>query len=123
MTLFLSLPPLIEGTLFFAFHLLMILLGDIPLRAPIPREELRTLIGAGFVTVVGIGLLFLRRWAAIYFSVPLFCFGLWLAVSSIEPIPFPWNLLYMTEGVSLMLPLIVTIRVWPQLSWRGKWFF
>jgi hypothetical protein len=53
----------------------------------------------------------------------LFGFGLWLFVTSIEPIRFPWNLLYMAEGISLMLPLIVTIRVWSQLSSGRKWFF
>jgi hypothetical protein len=68
------------------------------------------------------GLLCLRKWAALYFSIPLFCFGLWLFVTSIERIRFPWNLLYMAEGVSLTLPLMVTIRVWSQLSW-GKRFF
>ena len=27
------------------------------------------------------------------------------------------------EGVSLMLPAVVTVRSWPYLSWRGKRFF
>lgn len=86
-------------------------------------RQARLVIFASLTAVVGIGLLNLRKWAALYFSIPLFCFGLWLSLSFIEPIRFPWNLFYMAEGVSLMLPLVVTIRIWSQLSWGGKWFF
>jgi hypothetical protein len=74
----------------------------------------------GFATIIGAGLVCLRKWAALYFSVPLFCYGLWLALSSVEQFSFPLNLFWMFEGASLMLPLIVTIRVWPLLSWSGK---
>jgi hypothetical protein len=75
------------------------------------------------VTMVGFGLLFLRKWAAIYFSLPLFLFGVWFFWTSIGQVPFPYNLLCMCEGISLMLPLIVTVRMWPELTWGGKWFF
>lgn len=75
------------------------------------------------ISIVGLGLIGLRKWAAIYFSVPLFLFGLLIFLGSIEPVPFPWNLLCMSWGVSLMLPAVVTVRLWPYLSWRGKWFF
>jgi hypothetical protein len=98
-------------------------ISDFPFIGDEPGQESRTLVVIGFGILIGVGLLRLRKWAAIYFSVPLFCYGLWLALSSIEPIPFPWNLFYVCEGISLMLPLIVTVRVWSQLSWGGKWFF
>jgi len=75
------------------------------------------------IFIVGVGLIGLRKWAAIYFSVPLFCMGLWIFWGSIEHVPFPWNLVFMLEGVSLMLPAVVTVRLWPYLSWREKWFF
>lgn len=110
-------------TLSLSLPILRLLISDVLFITHAPRQEFRTLIGVAFVTFIGIGLLFLRKWAAIYFSVPLFCYGLWLALTSIEPVPFPWNLLYVCEGISLMLPLGVTIRVWSQLSWGGKWFF
>ena len=77
----------------------------------------------GAVVVVGFGLIFLRKWAAIYFSVPLFCYGVLVVLEAIAAIAFPYNLLGMAYGVSLMLPLIVTIRIWRQLVWGGKWFF
>jgi hypothetical protein len=74
------------------------------------------------VMVVGFGLICLRKWAALYFSVPLFCYGVLVVLESIPWIPFPFNLLGMAYGVSLMLPLFVTIRIWPRLVWGGKWF-
>lgn len=82
----------------------------------------RMLVPIGPITLIGIGLLFLRKWAALYFSMPLFLVGIWLFWTSIVQVLFPWNLLFMCEGLSLMLPLVVTIRVWPELTWGGKWF-
>jgi len=75
------------------------------------------------VLIVGLGLVGLRKWAAIYFSAPLFMLGVWIALSAIEQVSFPWNLFWIGEGISLMLPALVTVWLWPQLSWRGKWFF
>ena len=75
------------------------------------------------VVVVGWGLIFLRKWAALYFSVPLFCYGVLVILEAIPAIPFPYNLLGMAYGVSLMLPLVVTVRIWRQLVWGGRWFF
>ncbi len=83
----------------------------------------RGLVAFSAVALIGVGLIFLRKWAALYFSLPLFCLGIWVALSSIPKVTFPYNLLTMCEGISLMFPLLVTIRVWPQLTWRGKWFF
>ncbi|HEX6728458.1 MAG TPA: hypothetical protein VF074_00530, partial [Pyrinomonadaceae bacterium] len=71
----------------------------------------RVLILFTAATAVGNGLIHLRKWAAIYFSVPLFIYGIWFAKAAIEEVGFPYNLIWMSEGVSLMLPLIVTIRV------------
>ncbi|MCA1568201.1 MAG: hypothetical protein LC803_21665 [Acidobacteria bacterium] len=88
-----------------------------------PGPSVKTLVSFVTVTMVGFGLLFLRKWAAIYFSLPLFLFGIWFFWTSIEQVPFPYNLLCMCEGLSLMLPLIVTVRIWPELTWGGKWFF
>lgn len=59
----------------------------------------------------------------LYFSVPLFCYGIWIALTAIPQNPFPFNLMVMAYSFLLMLPLFVTIRIWPQLVWRGRWFF
>jgi hypothetical protein len=119
---------------FFKAFGIVVLLIDLPLltaaiaeisfysKIPSP-SHIRWTVAVGFAWFVGLGLLGLRKWAALYFSIPLFCFGLWLALTSIEPIRFPWNLFYMAEGVSLMMPLAITIRLWSRLSWGGKWFF
>ena len=82
----------------------------------------RRFVLVAFAIIIGVGLLNLRKWAALYFSVPLFLVGVSWVLGSIEAIPFPWNLLFMAEGVSLMLPLFITIRAWSQLSWGGKWY-
>jgi len=87
------------------------------------RQRLSRLVVAGFAYIVGVGLLYLRKWAALYFSVTLFWVGLSWALNAIEEIGFPWNLFWMAHGVSLMLPFYVTIRVWSRLSWGDKWFF
>ena len=88
-----------------------------------PGPSVRMLVPFIAVTLVGFGLLFLRKWAAIYFSLPLFLFGIWVFWTSIEQVTFPYNLLCMCEGLSLMLPLVVTVRIWRELTWGGKWFF
>jgi hypothetical protein len=86
-------------------------------------ESVKILVSFTAVTMVGFGLLALRKWAALYFSLPLFSFGIWFFWTSIEQAAFPYNLLFMCVGLSYMLPLVVTIRIWNQLTWGGKWFF
>ena len=72
--------------------------------------------------LVGCGLTLLRKWAALYFSLPLFVYGLYVAFFSIEAFTFPFNLLLMLHGLSLTLPLVVTIRVWKHLTWGSRLF-
>lgn len=86
-------------------------------------QQIKMLVAFLAILVVGIGLIGMRKWAAIYFSAPLLCIGLAVCWNSIEQVPFPWNLAWMLEGVSLMLPAVVTVRLWPYLSWRGKVVF
>jgi hypothetical protein len=112
---------------FRAFGALTLLLNpamfaDTFVRALTQTQFLRGLILMAAVEVVGFGLAFLRKWAALYFSVPLFWFGIRQAFTSIYEIAFPLNLLAMLLGVSLMLPLVITIRMLKQLTW-GRGFF
>ena len=89
-------------------------------------QPMPALVAFAATFVVGVGLIGLRKWAPIYFSVPLLCVGVWIfwtSMRAIKPVPFPANLIFMLEGVSLMLPAVVTVRLWPYLSWRGNWFF
>jgi len=70
------------------------------------------------VELVGFGLACQRKWAALYFSVPLFYVGVQRAFVSIYEVPFPFNLLALLYGV----PLLLTIRHWRQLTWGGRFF-
>ena len=74
------------------------------------------------LVLIGFGLIFRRKWAALYFSAPLCLYGISEAYSSIEHVTFPMNLLVMAHGISLALPLVVTIRVWKDLTWGTRFF-
>ena len=89
---------------------------------PSEVEWLRASFLTSVGVLVGIGLLFLRKWAAIYFSLPLFFLGVWEFLASIPLEPFPYNLLLMAHSLSLTIPLFVTIRVWKQLTWGRRFF-
>ena len=72
--------------------------------------------------LIGFGFIFRRKWAALYFSLPLCAYGLSEAYSSIEHVTFPMNLLVMLHGLSFTLPLVITIRVWKDLTWGTRFF-
>jgi len=52
----------------------------------------------------------------------LFAYGIAEAFLSIKEVAFPYNLLVMMHGISLTLPLVVTIRIWKQLTWGRRFF-
>lgn len=118
-----------EADSFRAYGLLVLTVLLLPLivaATEVPRLTLAVflrygvLIGA--VVIVGLGLCALRKWAALYFSVPFFWFGVKEAFVSIYEVPFPLNLLFMLHGLSLTLPLVVTIRLWKHLTWGRRFF-
>jgi hypothetical protein len=74
-----------------------------------------------FVPFVGVGLLFLRKWAAIIFAMALVVFPTWGTVSAIGDAPLGFYLLMLAVGIVLALAITVIVRSWPLLSWRGKW--
>src|ERR1051325_2194199 len=76
---------------------------------PSPKLITRGLILSLLMVLVGFGLIFRPKWAARYFSLPLFAYGISEAFNSIEHVTFPVNLLVMLHGLSLTLPLVVTI--------------
>ena len=112
---------------FHVFGALTLLLGPALLlptfdRAPTLTQLFSVLVLLSAVEMVGFGLVLQRRWAAFYFSAPLFCFGLQKAFVSIYEIAFPLNLFAMLYGLSLTLPLLLTIRMWRQLTWGRRLF-
>jgi hypothetical protein len=73
-------------------------------------------------TSLGIGLLFLRKWAATLFALILVGLPVWtIFVSFHEALPATYLILL---AVVVVLPMAITIivRSWRLLSWRGKWF-
>ncbi|MBX7173923.1 MAG: hypothetical protein K1X72_23335 [Pyrinomonadaceae bacterium] len=72
-------------------------------------------------TTIGIGLIYSRKWAAGYFSIATLLVGLWLIIASVQQVPFPLNLINISIGIVLLLPAIITIKYWSDLSWKGKW--
>ena len=116
---------------FSAFGVLTLLLSPVVSAftiGPIPNPDLTPMEAARgafwFVVMVllGFGLIARRKWAALYFSLPLFAYGIAEAFFSIEEVTFPLNLLVMLHGLSLTLPLVVTIRIWKQLTWGRRFF-
>src|SRR5690349_11712341 len=82
-------------------------------RTQLPR--LFVLIAA--IELMGFGLVFQRKWAALYFSGILFVLGIQNILASIYEVPFPFNLLVMLIGFSFTAPLVLTIRQWKHLTW------
>jgi hypothetical protein len=71
-----------------------------------------------FFAVVGVGLLSLRKIAALLFCVPLVALGLSMIVGSIFQVPFPWLLINIGFGLVMLLPAWITFRGWGALT---KW--
>lgn len=112
---------------FRAFGALTLLLSpgifaDTFFRTETQTQFLRGLFLMAAVEVVGFGLAFLRKWAALYFSIPLFCFGIWLAFVSIYKVAFPLNWWAIFIGICLTRPLALTIRHWKELTWGRRFF-
>jgi hypothetical protein len=112
-----------------AFGLLTLLVSPLTLPVRFVRESTknpmflppsRVLLLA--IMLVAFGLIFRRKWAALYFSLPLCAYGVYEAFTSIEQVTFPLNLLVMLHGISLTLPLVITIRVWKDLTWGRRFF-
>jgi len=112
---------------FRAFGALTLLLNPTIFAGPIidARTQTQLLRGLFLMAVgelVGFGLVYQRKWAALYFSIPLFCFSMRLLGVSIYEVAFPANLLAMGYSLSFALPLPLTIRSWKELTW-GRTFF
>ena len=73
-------------------------------------------------TLIGVGLLFLRKWAAIVFSLALVALPIWNTVDTLGKAPIAWNLMVLVSAIVLVMPVIIIIRCWSLLSWGGEWF-
>lgn len=75
------------------------------------------------ITVIGIGLLLLRKWAALVFALSLAGLPIWLTLTLIGEGEFVWYAMIFVLAVVLLAPIVIVIRSWPLLWWRGKYFF
>lgn len=75
---------------------------------------------ASVASAFGIGLILMRRWAAIPFSIMFACVALDLIIGSIVYVPLPYTIINILLGLLMLLPLMATILGWNQLKWRGS---
>jgi hypothetical protein len=114
------------GILIFLCELLMLLILISPRASqpgPLTPSAIIRISLFFSATVIGIGLLLLRKWAAMFFCLASTAMVTGLILGSIWEVPFPWNLINITVGIVFLLPTIALIRSWVLLSWGGKWFF
>ncbi len=105
-----------DALILLAFNRRRFLEGPLPLRAIMAMA-----VYVFVVALVGVGLLLLRKWAAIVFALALVVFPTWMTIYSIGEAPLSFYVMMLTAGVVLVLPMIVIVRSWRLLSWRGRW--
>jgi hypothetical protein len=82
-------------------------------------QDLGLLLPAGlYLIVVGCGLLYRRRWAAILLAAPCALIGLRLLIDSLLQVPMPWLLINVALVGAYFVPALVTFRHWSELSKR-----
>jgi hypothetical protein len=112
-------------SIFKIFGWLTIGFGSLAIVAILANQERRALGGhsllpfasvAVLIVLIGVGLLFHRKWAAALFAVLLGGIGLWLATMSVVRVPMPWLILNLGLAFVLIVPGILIVRRWSQLN-------
>ena len=68
---------------------------------------------------VGVGLLMLRKWAALLLCAASIGARLRLIISSIKYVPCPWLLANLVVGVLFFAPVAASYLFWLDLVWKG----
>ena len=68
-----------------------------------------------YAVVVGLGLIRLRKWAAVLFAIPRVGVGLLWTVNSLIRHQMPLDLLNVAVGLIVCLPALLPFRSWHQL--------
>lgn len=113
------------GVVTFVFEaaILLVVIGQRSRSGPLPLRFIISISIFFFAaTLIGLGLLFLRKWAALVFSLVLVALPIWNTLSTLGKAPFAWNLMILVSAIVLVMPVIIIIRSWSLLSWGGKWF-
>jgi len=69
-------------------------------------------------SVIGVGLIRLRKWAAILFSVATLACAMWLTIGSILHVPKPYMFYNVAFGAVFVIPTVVTTTCWRLLAWK-----
>jgi len=83
----------------------------------------RVVTGVLVFAVIGMGLLLLRKWAALAASIMALYLAYWSFVAAIHPVdvkPGDAPEVGFVFGTLLIAPLILTVKGWRTLVWRGK---
>lgn len=72
------------------------------------------------LSVLGLGLFGLRRWAALVFSLLTLYMSFWTFADSIHAVPWSWEGIGYWYGLLLISPSVFTVRYWHTLVWRTK---
>lgn len=67
---------------------------------------------------MGVGLIRLRKWAAILFSFATLACAMGLIIGSILYVPIPFMFLNFLFGAVLIIPTVATTMSWRLLSWK-----
>jgi len=111
------------GILTFAFEGLMVLtlVGLWGRDGPLPFQGIIRVAGFLFATtVMGVGLVLLRKWAALLFSFALAALLIWLTLAAIGEGALVWLAMVFVLAVVAIAPIVIVIRSWSLLSWRGQ---
>lgn len=74
---------------------------------------------AVLMAALGVGLLCLRKWAAIGLSLLMLYPAFWCVSAAVHPIPSNANWLGLIFALVLVSPSIFTLRYWHTLEWRS----
>ena len=68
---------------------------------------------------MGVGLLLLRKWAAVLLSVGSICAGLWVIIGSIIYAPSPWLFANFLAALPFFVPAVASYFFRHKLVWKG----
>jgi hypothetical protein len=69
-----------------------------------------------YSAAIGVGLVYLKKWAVALFAVSMLGIGILVVVRSLIETPFPWTLLNIAIGVAFCVPSIPALRCWRELK-------
>lgn len=74
------------------------------------------------LSVLGLGLIGLRKWAALAFSLCTLYMSFWVFAESLHSVPWSWSGIGFWWGLLLVSPSVLTLIFWHSLVWRARKF-